>query len=405
MSGVCAGAVPARGLLAAWLSLVACGVSAQSSNEYQLGQGFLGSAALELSAIQRDNYFFESADAQSASGYEIKPSVAVSRSGGRVNFALDANLAQADFDLPGELDNYLDYAINSRFVVLPAIRHRFDLSGGYQRGHDSAGLRRTENVPDFSVGEIDQWNQTNLLLNYRYGSPGSVGSNSLRAGQSQRRYETNRSGTVFLDYIARVLEYELAYAYSPKTAVLFVASQRAVDYRRAVVAGGNRNGNELSVRTGLRWEPSAKTSGELQLGVRDYSVDGRERPSRQGLSYRARLNWQPREITTFTLDAGQSSLETFRADTLFIDEGNIDLGWRQQWSSRFSTRAGLSYSQSEFVGIDRTDDFTSYSLRADYRLLSQAGLFAIYQSRNRDSTFQGFDYDAPEARLGVRLTL
>jgi hypothetical protein len=320
---------------------------------------------------------------------------------------LSAFAEHADFDLPGDLDHYVDYGADGGWKLSLFTHHSFELTGAYRHGHDPAGLQRTEaGQPDFEQGEIDQWDQDSARLTYRFGSPESLGSNTLRGGYVQRRYTTNREQTVFLDYRIRELGYELAYEYSPKTALLVMVQQRAVDYARPVISSiGNRNGNELTLRAGVRWVASGKTSGDIQLGVRDYSIDSRSRPSRQALSWKAEVFWDPLRTTRFKLATGRTTSETFRADTLFIDERRVELGWHQQWTSRFSTDASADYSNSDFVGSARRDDTVGGRFGGDVLLTRHLKLFGQYNTRNRNSTSPVLDYDAPEAKIGLRWTL
>lgn len=376
------------------------------ADRYQLGGGFEGGAKVEASYVSVDNYFYQDEGAISANGYRIRPELLLNRPGQSTQLAMTGFVENSDFDLPGELDNYLDYGATGDFGWRPFRRHGFDFSGTFRRGHDPSGLQRTEQGPDFSTGEMDRWNQTSTYLQYRYGSSDSLASNTLRAGRTQRKYQTNRDDTVFLDFAVRELQYELAYKYSPRTALLFNAEQRATDYARSTLASvGNRNGNELTLTGGVRWVATAKTSGDFRVGIRNYSVDGRQQPSRQSLAYRAAVRWNPSAVTAFKLGLGQSTTETFRADTFFIDEQKLDLNWEQIWSSRFGTSVGAGYIRSEFVGSEREDDFISGSVGFDYLLTRQLKVFGQYLSRNRDSSFGTLDYNAPESKLGLRWTL
>lgn len=388
------------------LLLVTAPAWSQARDKYDLGLGFLGGAAVEASVLQVSNYFYEPNNRVSATGYQLRPSVSVTRASSAGRFSLDADLEQSNYDLPGDLDHYLDYGLSGGYIWQPLVRHRFDLAGAFRHGHDPVGLQRTEGNPDFTKGKIDGWDLSDASLTYRYGASDSLGSNTITVGQTERSYTSNRDQTVFLDYTSKVIDYELAYEYSPKTALIFNVGQRATDYARPVLSSlGNRNGNELTVRVGLRWIATGKTSGELQVGVRDYSVDGRQRPARQSFAWKTNIAWVPSPVTEIRLTGGQTTSETFRTDTFFIDERSVGLNWQQTWSPRFTTNAGGRYSRSEFVGANRTDKFIRADIGFDYLLARKMTVFGQYLSRNRDSTLATREYDAPEARLGVRLTL
>lgn len=380
---------------------------AASADEYKLGGGFLGRADLEATAVSIDNFFYQGRDPISANGYRVRPSIGATRPGSNTRLSVSSFLEHSDFDLPGDLDHYLDYGADGSLAYRPWRRHAFDLAGVYRRGHDPAGLQRTEaGVADFSRGQVDEWDQKSISLNYRYGAADAIGSNTLRVAQSSREYVTNRNDTVFLNFTNREVGYELAYEYSPKTAFLLIATHRSIDFERPVLSTiGNRNGNELTLRTGLRWVATGKTSGDVQVGVRSYSVDGRAQPSRQSLSWKANVIWDATQATSFKLNTGRSTVETFRSDVLFIDERKAGLQWQQTWTNRLNTTLGVDYTQSQFVGTSREDDLIAATASLDFLVARQLKAFGQYSSRTRDSSSRTLDYDAPEAKIGLRWSL
>lgn len=403
-SNVRASALPGL-LVIGTLSLVASPASAQQARLYQLGGGFLGGGKVEASVVRRENYFYESSGGISATGYRVRPEVMVNRAGSIATLALDAFLEHSRYDLPGTLDEYMDYGTNGSLSWRPLTKHGFELSAGYLRGHDQPGLLRTEEGPQLNARDIDEWESTRLGLSYRYGSPSSLASNELSVGARSREYVSNRADTQLLNYDGVQLGYQLSYAYSPKTSVLFTVGHSSTNYEIGTLANGNsRDGNELAVRTGLRWVATGKTSGQILIGARSYSVDGRARPAREGFSWRANFDWSPLDTTTLRLSTSQSTTETFRNDTLFIDDRGLDASWRQVWSERFNTTLKAGYVNSDFVGTDRTDETFNLSAGASYLLLRTVNLFGEYVSQQRQSTRAGRDYTAPEARVGLRWT-
>jgi Putative beta-barrel porin 2 len=392
--------------LAGWVALLGITHVAWAQDRYDLGGGFLGAAAVETVYVHENNYFYETSNGISANGYSIKPTADIARTSSTVGFKANAALDHTEFDFPGNLDTWTDYNAGGELGWQAAERHNFNLSGTFRHGHDAAGLRRTEGVPDFSFGNLDQWDASSGFLSYRYGSPGALGGSTLRVGAMDRHYLTNRAATVFLDYTTNYLDYELAYAYSPRTAVLLYAGQIGTNYARPSLFGlGDRNGNEFDVRTGLRWIATGKTSGEMQVGLRNYSLDGREQPSRQSTSFKVEINWEPTPIALIQLVAGNATNETYRSDTFYIEETSAGLSWRQQWTLRFSTQIAARYSFSNFVGAGRQDNFYGGDLGFDYRVMHHINAFGSFVMRSRQSNFVQRDYSAPEARLGIRWSL
>lgn len=380
------------------------GAGAQEAR-YALGGGFLGGAGLEASAIYRDNYFYEPDGKISAYGLRVRPQVGLGRSSSLGELALDAYVDHTRYDLPGKLDEYIDYGGSGRFDWRSLDKHAFDLTGGYKRGHDQPGLVRTEEGPQFGVGEIDEWDETRLGLGYIYGSPSASASNKLTLGYRGREYVTNRSATRFLNYDVVQIGYQLSYAYSPKTSIVLTADHSSTDYETRLAGGVRRDGNEFLVRTGLRWVASGKTSGQVLVGARSYSVDDRNRASRESFSWRADVEWVPVPATTLRLLTGQTTTETYRNDTIFIDNRSVSLNWRQFWTERLSSTARFGYLQSDFVGSNRKDDSLDYGLVIGYTLLRQVDLFADYSVAERDSSRANLDFEAPQARVGLNWTL
>ena len=388
------------------LSMGALAPTTALADRYQLGMGFDAGAQIEASAVSVENYFYQNTNTVSAYGYRVRPEVSVNRAGKNTQLGLTTFAENSDFDLRGNVDNAVDYGFSSNFEWRPLIRHAFELSGAFRRDHDATGLQRTELSTGVFAGELDRWNQTSGELLYRYGSPDALGSNSLRAGQTIRRYATNRDDTVFLDFSVRTLAYELAYEYSPKTALIFNLEQRSIDYSRSITSNGsNRNGNEFTIGTGVRWVATGKTSGDIQLGVRNYSIDGRQNPARQSLAWKVAVNWDASATARFKLSAGRTTSETFRRDTFYIDQRKVDLSWQQTWSRRLSTSVGTGYTRSDFVGSARSDDFIRAVAGADYLVTRRLTTFGQYLSRTRNSSSDALDYDAPELTLGLRWTL
>lgn len=388
------------------LSLVVSAASADEARLYDIGGGFLAGAQLEAGAVYTNNYFYEANNGLSATGYRIQPEVSLQRRGSFVDASFGANLKQTSFDLPGSLDEYLDYGANGKLGWRPWAKQAFDLSGSFARGHDQPGLQRTETGGALlSSRDVDEWESSRVGLGYSYGSPSSSASNDLGVSFRKKEYVTNRADTQSLNYSGVSLSYLLTYAYSPRTALLFAVGHNSTDYEVSRLPSGNsRNGDELLLRTGLRWVASGKTSGSVLVGARSYSSEGRTKPSREGLSWRANVDWAASDTTTLRLTTSQNTTETFRFDTEYIDDRSVDLSWRQVWTQRLNTTLKAGYTNSEFVGTGRTDDIFDLSASAGYRLMRTVSLFGDYNYSKRESTEDPRAYTAPQISAGVRWT-
>jgi len=366
---------------------------------YPLGGGFEGGLEVEAGGVHVQNFFYESDGGLDVLGYRARPSVVLARGGSDAKLQLGSYIESTHYDLPSPLDHYLDFGSSARFDWVPLTKHRFDVGAEYVHGHDQSGLVRSQSGDtDFDrSNEPDEWDNGEFDFGYRYGGPSALAVSSIQLGYREREYTNNRSRTNVLDYATRSIGYELAYTYSPKTSFLFDVGHAATDYDL-----GNRDGKATTARVGLRWVATGKTSGDLRVGVRTYSVDSRARPSSQSFTWKLKADWAPTSLTQFNLSGGRSVVETFRTNAFFIDTRSVDLNWRQKWAERFSTRAGLGYVNTNFVGANRKDDNVSAYVGADLALLPGFALFADYSYRDRSSNeaLRGFEH--AEAKFGLK---
>lgn len=373
---------------------------------YPLAGGFEGGAEIEAGGVYVQNFFYETDGGVDVLGYRARPSVLVTRGGADAKLQLGSYVELTNYDLPSPLDRHLDFGGSAQFGWIPLSKHRFDLGGDFRHGHDQSGLVRSQSGDtDFSrSNKPDEWDNTELALGYRFGGPGALAVNSLQLGYRERDYTNNRNRTKVLDFATSTVGYELAYTYTPKTSFLFDVERAATDYEVSTIGIGNRDGEAITARLGLRWVATSKTSGDIRVGARNYSLDSRARPGSQSLAWKANVDWVPTSLTQFSLAAGRATTETFRTNAFFIDTHSVNLSWRQKWSERFSSRAGAGYVRSNFVGSNRKDDNISANVGADLLLLADVALFAEYSYRDRSSNeaLRGFDH--AEARLGVKWT-
>lgn len=371
---------------------------------YPLAGGFEGGLEVEAGGVHVQNFFYEpDNDDVDVFGYRARPSIVIARGGSDAKLQFGSYVESTNYDLPSPLAHYLDYGASAQFGWVPLTKHRLDFSTEYLHGHDASGLVRSQfGDIDFSrSNKPDEWDEGKFDAGYRFGGPNALAVNSLSFNYREREYANNRNRTDVLDFSTRSIGYQLAYAYTPKTSLVFDLAQTAINYDFRP-AGVNRDGDEISALLGLRWVATGKTTGNINAGVRTYSVDSRARPSKQTLTWKLNIDWALTSLTQFNLGAGQKTTETFRANSFFIDARSVDLSWRQKWSQRFSTRSGVGYVRSHFVGLGRKDDNVSAYAGGDFSLFPGIALFGEYSYRNRSSNeaLRGFDH--AEAKFGVK---
>jgi polysaccharide biosynthesis protein VpsM len=361
------------------------------------------SADVVLSGVYTDNFYYgTSAEPQaSATGGVIAPHAAYKATKGKLDLLGTLNGEFATFDLPGDADDYEDGSANGQLSWLATRRGRLDLRAGFQRGHDPFGINRTE---DASVRDtqLDIWNSGQAGMLFHYGAPEATLNAEVGLLVLEKTYQTNEAATRFLDYTSTSMQYTLFYNLSPKTATLFDFVRTNVVFDESFGAVDDRSGDEYRVRTGLRWLATAKTSGDVRVGMFQRQFEN-STFTEQGLDWEAGIQWAPRARTLLDLDAARGSQESYRADTRVNITRTISAGWKQYWGVKTSSQLTVARTTTEFVGLGRRDTLYNARVGVDYALNRLLSAVLSVDSFMRDSNEPTSEFDRFGAYLGVRL--
>jgi len=378
--------------------LAAAGASAQDGFD-----SARTSADVLFSSVYTDNFYYDTSAGEptSALGAIVQPSATYKGTKGRLDVL--ANLAGefATFDTPGSADDYEDGTAGAALSWLATRRGRLDLRASFERSHDPFGINRTEDAT-VRDEELDIWHSTQAGLLFHYGAPEATLNAEVGLSALQKRYQTNEAETRFLDYTSTSLQYTLFYNFSPKTATLFDFVRKDVQFDEAFGGVDDRSGEEYQVRTGFRWLATAKTSGDVRVGMFKREFDDSDF-NEQGLDWKVGIQWNPRARTLLDLDATRASQESYRADTRVNIARTLTAGWKQYWGARLSSHVQAQQGTVEFVGQDREDTLYNLKVALDYALSRRLTTVLTMDSFQRDSNEPTSEFDRFSAYAGIRL--
>lgn len=362
--------------------------------------------ALSLGAVATytDNFFNQPQVKQDAMGGVVSPLIDY-RSGTR-KIDLDGSISgeYGTFDIPGSVDDYLDAAAGAKIGIKTDLRNRFVLNAGFNHDHDPFGADRTENAT-FRTTDLDRWNQVQGGLRYLFGTPGARVSAEIGLSKRRKHYITNRSSTQVLDSESDTADYAVFYHFTPKTSALVDFSRTDSEFEFPFTTPGAelRDGTLYRLRVGTRWLATAKTSGDIRVGVRRRTFDS-GRPDVEGLDWQAAMQWSPRAASLIEFRAGRSEQDSYSANTRTIDTGFGAIEWKQNWTSRTKSSLNLEYIQLKFVGSTRTDDLIRAGVGINYLALSYLSVVTRFSYEDRSSNLGGRDYERFNSFLGLRLS-
>lgn len=397
-----------RGVLVlAWAPLMVCGgVNAQVEMEPQ-GIDVAPSVRLYpdvgVHYITDDNFFSRpKGEEERVSGTLARAGFAVIDQGRRAKIDLGASVEGADFD-SGDEDDYVDSKVYGQIDYGRLGRHNFTVRVSRDDGHDPFGRRRTENLP-LENRELDEYHENRGRLSYRFGNPAATINLQYEFLYFEKEYETNREeGTRFLDFTHRENRGTLYYNYSAKTAAVVRVSHRDIDYPLTLAGFPTRDASERRALIGLEWQASAKTNGKIFVGAVERDRDAAGFDDFTGVDWDVRIDWAPRQLTTFSFTAGRDAEESFLLNASFIDTRKFAASWRQQWGHRFASTLGAQYLERDFEDLGREDESIRGTLDLEFAVSRSFSLTARASYYDRDSTEQERKFEKNVFTVGFRL--
>lgn len=387
------------------LSMVSTAFATGDMNMRALGGGFEFGSALTLSQLRSNNFFYETTSERHVDGLLLMPAISLRQTYDQVSASLDARLKAAEFELPGELSDYTDGQVNGRLQLNPSRRTQFTFDAGSTRGHDPAGVDRTAGISNINT-ELDKWNLNRAGGAFRYGVPTALLNFELSAEYLAKEYTTNRAVTRVLDYNKTALSQAVFVNFNPKLAAVLELAEDFIDFDAGPgqVGGLERDAAEYRLRTGVRWNATAKTRGDLRVGVVSRDREGRSDETLDGFTWAGQLFWQPFSLTSLMLTAARDSQESFANNLLVIDNRRYGIKFSQGLSRNLRFVLEVGGADARFIGTSRKDQLENYSFSAAYNLRDHLAVIVDVTRLNRDSNLPNLDFDAVASTVGLRFS-
>ncbi len=382
--------------------------ASQSAYPVSLGQdgidGTVLRGGLEAGASFTDNFFYtgDELEQTDGTGFLLKPELAAIRVLPRARMALEASGEFATFDVPDDIDDYFDSRVGVGADWVSSARNRWRFGSRLSFDHDPFGTERTESTP-LETRELDEYREILGNLGYRYGLPTDQFNFDVNLATKNKTYTSNEAATQFLDHEDALGQLGAYYNLSAKTSLFASVSASRSLYEVVAPGALDRSATELRYGLGSNWKASAKTSGNIYLGYVNRRPRDDRRDDYSGFDWSAGMSWSPRSVSTFEIQTGRVTQESYLLAADFINNRYGSVSWSQQWGARFNSKLAVRYIDSEFVGIDRNDDTLGVVLDAEYLLSRYLKLLGTASSIGRDTDDAAIsDYDRFYGYIGIR---
>lgn len=245
-----------------------------------------------------------------------------------------------------------------------------------------------QGTTDSGSSTPDKYRSLSLKGLVGYGAAEATGRIELEAGVQNKRYSNNQNVTRFFDQDSLSAAARFFYRIAPKTSLVFEGRAQNFDY---VVNPELQNSKEYRLYTGLKWDMDDSFMGSVKVGMLNKKYDSDTKGEFTKFSYEALLRFTPLSYSSVELSAMRTPSESTGSGNFLLDDV-LNAQWNHSWSSYLSSRAYLTYVNSDYSGIARTDDTYITGLAVDYKLTRwlKTGAELRYEKRNSNITFQDY---------------
>lgn len=274
------------------------------------------------------------------------------------------------------VDNFNDHNLSALANNVWTSRLNSLVNLNYTKGHDG------RNAVAFRSKEL--WHATEVNAMGHYGAEGAIGQFELYAGQIAKRYDSNNTGaTQFYNNDKATLKGTFFYRIAPATQMFVEAGTTKFKYLTA--SPRPLDSTEQRLMAGVRWEATAKTTGNVKVGTLSKKFNSGLRANGSATVWDVDVSWNPKQYSKFDASLHQTAMEDGSVGGYIISQDS-NLMWTQDWSGFISSALTLGDGVDKFQGGVRTDKRQSYALKGTYNFRSWLRAGLEYKNTKRNST-------------------
>jgi len=241
---------------------------------------------------------------------------------------------------------------------------------------------------------------------YTYGSDTSDGRLRLAAEGVDHDFQNLDEITHYRNRDAYSLRGTFFWRVGQRSELLLEARYIDTEYDRADPrdSDGALDSEEVIYYAGVKWVATAKTTGSLRLGVFDRSYDSPQREDDDGFSWEAKIMYQLRTYSRFTLESSRYFSESNGFGD-GVDTNRSVLSWDHNWDGRSSTVLSVSYGEEDYTASPREDERYGVEASYHYAMRRWLDLGLGYRYEDRESDLDTFNYERNEFFVEATLSL
>jgi hypothetical protein len=379
-------------------AIVSVNAFAIDSTGIALGGGLNFAPSVVLSTENNDNIYSEETNEQSSTINRLAPSFSLSGDYGKTTFNTNYEAEMGTYSRNSDED-YLDQVVSGDVSFELSARHQIDVDASYIDGHDARGS--VVGAEAANSADPDEYNQTEAGLTYIFGSDTAMANVDVYIDTFQKRYDNNEALTSIREYDENTFGALLSVKASSATQVLLEARQSQITYQDNSV---DNDGSIQHLLTGMRWDMTGATTGEVKVGRVVRNFDASNKSSGVHLNWSANLTWEPLTYSTIVASTAQNTAESNGTGN-YIASSTSNVSWNHEFSNFISAGISANYGEDEYVKNPRDDINSGFGINATYSPLTWMDVDLSASKSLRESNIDGLDKETNLILLGVTLAL
>jgi len=341
------------------------------------------------------NVFRTERDPDSGYFWNVRPGIVLNGSTGKHSFSLGY---EGDYRKYPEYssEDFYDHRVFASANLDLTRKVDVNLRGQIWWGHDPRGSMGARVI---NPGDLDTWREARVTGELVYGREITRAQVIPWIEFTQMRYLNNNQSD--RDYNTQGFGARGRWRFNPRFFGLAEAGFIDIDHTDP---SNGLDRNETNLLVGFGWQATAKTSGEILVGVLHQNFDDPTRSDTTNFDWNASVFWSPKPYSKVTAFTRRTTREdpsggqgTFLSNTLGAE-------WRHAFSQRLELNTGFEYSLAEYDS-PRRDKYLLYDISLTQGLARWLDVVGSYRYIGRRSNIPGIDYNdhvfLVELRIGT----
>ncbi len=327
----------------------------------------------------------------------VRPKVSAVADDGVIKYSIDYQLENGRYSGVSNSD-YVDHQIDASVEWRIDIRHLLEFNSTIQRNHEERSL---DGGTDISATELNKLNDSELGVNYVFGSEGSQGRIDVGLKTQRLRYTTNEATTNVLESDTDTFNAGLTLSFTPDTRVQL----QAVEVKNTFPTNAIQNRQDSSLLFGVGWSPTDILSGEINWGRSQNDLTNSSTGDVSLSTWNASVDWLVADFSTITFQAEKSAENTSNNVGSFVDTSELSITWSHEWSELLTMALSAQEQSDEYIGANRSDDTSVIGFELSYAMRQWLSLGLNIGVEERQSSDTTIEYEKNTIDFSIKASL